>query len=310
MLTNRRALTTDGLEALGRLGLPWTLDEWTLSGEEELLRNSLVAFVPVNAQPFSIAKSLNRAVSALTAGTQVLSVGYPLYQPLHAFIYRDTSTLLGDIESACLRLRRDTLPALADRFAEWADPRQEATRLATFLDGEIARRATALAVAKPNPGGVAVLHGFRSGVDVHQLAQLHRHMSVSSPFCSENPNYDVRFVGGVDGIAAELEDRSLPRLRPDLAPLLQPATSRNGRAVHSLPLGNLFPGPAATLARAWTGRKSRLAVMASYEPAVAAQMEIMDAMFPGVEVLLSEAEAPYGMGASAFVRKRFPGSAA
>jgi len=113
LLTNLRALTADGLEALARLPVPWVMDEWSLAGEEELLRESLVAFIPVNAQPFSIAKSLNRAVSALSIGTQVLSAGYPLYEPLGEFVYRDPAALLEDFHRGTLRLREETLPRSA-----------------------------------------------------------------------------------------------------------------------------------------------------------------------------------------------------
>ena len=66
---------------------------------------SFACFLPVNAQPFSAAKSLNRAVTALAAGCQILSVGYPLYAPFDSLIYRDAETLASDSrrgKSACL----------------------------------------------------------------------------------------------------------------------------------------------------------------------------------------------------------------
>jgi hypothetical protein len=78
ILTNKRALTNDTLVMLRHLPIEAGVEEWNEARETELLSESFACFLPVNAQNFSIVKSLNRAVTALCAGTQVLSVGYPL----------------------------------------------------------------------------------------------------------------------------------------------------------------------------------------------------------------------------------------
>ena len=304
LLTNRRALTVEGLEALGRLPVPWSIDEWTLSGEESLLRDSLIAFIPVTAQPFSIAKSLNRAISALAAGTQVLSPAYPLYQAMHGFIYNDAPTLLTDLRHWRLRLRRETLPSLADRFAEWADPAIEAERLIRFLNSERRRKRSRPALGPQEVRPLGVLHGLRSGADVHQLAQRQRHLSIGSPFSNEKLNYDCRFVRGArpGNVEAELEERTLPLLRPDLLALLQAAVSRNGRTVKRLPLEQVLPDMAGDLARGFSGTRSPVADYAIYDCVMVAAFKIASAMFPGIELLVSEAEAPYGAAVSEFAR--------
>jgi len=304
LLTNRRALTVDGLEALARLPVEWTIDEWSLAGEESLLRDSLVAFIPVTAQPFSIAKSLNRAISALAAGTQVLSPAYPLYQAMHGFIYHDAPSLLTDLGHWRMRLRRDTLPALADRFAEWADPAIEAQRMVRFLQGELRRKGPGAGRGGPEAIPLGVIHGMRSGADVHQLAQRHRHLSIGSPFSNEKLNYDLRFVrgSGPGHVAAELEERTLRLLRPDLLGILQPAVSRNGRAVKRLSLDEIFPDRVGEVARGIYGTRSPVADYAIYDSVMAAALEIATALFAGIELLVSEAEAPYGAAASALAR--------
>ena len=68
ILTNRRALTADGLSLITQLPIKARVEEWTESAERDLLRDALVTFLPVNARGFSAAKSLNRAVTALSAG--------------------------------------------------------------------------------------------------------------------------------------------------------------------------------------------------------------------------------------------------
>jgi hypothetical protein len=316
MLTNRRAMGADGLEALGRLSVPWTLDEWSLAGEQDLLRGSLVAFIPVNAQAFSAAKSLNRAVSALSSATQVLSAGYPLYEPLADFLYRRPADLLADIRSRQLRMRRETMPALAARFAEWADPAGEAQRLAAFLaailEAEPAYEAAAAASADAasDEMGMGIVHGARSGADVHQLAQRHGYLSIGSPYAHESLHYDVRLWAGTDEcpFAVEMEERALSRLREDLRPLLQQGPPRKGRAIWLLPLAEAFPAQAEVLARAVASRKSRLGGYATYAAAMAAMFELVEAMYPGIQLLLSESEAPHGAAIGA-VRAHAPARA-
>ena len=82
VLTNSRALSADGLALLRAIPLPVTIEEWSEAAEIEVLGASDVAFLPVSGQSFSRAKSLNRAVTALCAGCQVLNAGYPLYAEL------------------------------------------------------------------------------------------------------------------------------------------------------------------------------------------------------------------------------------
>lgn len=296
LLTNMRALTVDGLEALARVPVPWVIDEWSLAGEEDLLRESLVAFIPVNAQPFSIAKSLNRAVSALSVGTQVLSAGYPLYEPLGEFVYRDPADLLADLAAGSLRLRQETVPRLLELFRDWADPDEEARRLAQFLDD--VRDGNVKPAAMPGKDGfLGIVHGLRSGADVHQLAQRHKHLSVGTPFSHDALNYDVRFVGGTPDLppSVELEDRVLARFDPLLRDRLVPAKSRAGRPVMLLDLAELMPSAARHLGLAAASRTSRLASVAAYDAAMAAVFDVLERIFPGVEVWLSESEAPFGL---------------
>ena len=113
VLTNRRALTADILTRLARIGVATRIEIWSEAREAELLGATTLAFLPVNAQRFSTTKSLNRAVTALTAGAQVLSVGFPLYADLDPFLYRDGDAFLADLEAARLRLRAATLPSAA-----------------------------------------------------------------------------------------------------------------------------------------------------------------------------------------------------
>ncbi|HEX2869667.1 MAG TPA: hypothetical protein VHP33_00395, partial [Polyangiaceae bacterium] len=152
ILTSRSAVTADALAALGRLALPFELDEWTQQREAALLERCAACFLPVNAQSFSVVKSLNRAVTALTAGTQVLSAGYPLYESLGEFIYRDAGQLLADLERRRPLLRAETLEPFAQLMESNASPTAEAHKLSAFLQKSLRRPTTQM----PD---LAVVHG-------------------------------------------------------------------------------------------------------------------------------------------------------
>lgn len=191
ILTNRRALTPDVLEAIGQLPIPFAIDEWSEAAEAALLAESDVAFLPVNGQPFSVAKSLNRAVTALCAGAQVLSAGYPLYAPLDPFIYRDPAELVADVLRGTTRLRPDTAGACVRLIAELADPDQEATRLAAFLAG-----FAPAAPASPHGADAArprwgVVYGNESSPLVHKIARRLGAISIGTPFADADRDYDV-----------------------------------------------------------------------------------------------------------------------
>jgi hypothetical protein len=194
ILTNRRALTPAALAAVRQLATPYRIDEWTEEGERELLARSLLGFLPVNSQPFSIAKSLNRAVSALASGTQVLSPGFPLYAALSPFIYRDSRQFVDDLQSGDLALREATVPQLLQKLSQVADAGKEASGLAGFLQ-HLRRPIASPAVAKR----IAVIHGKDTLGDIHKLAQKLGAYSVASPFAGASLNYDIRFDPQADG---------------------------------------------------------------------------------------------------------------
>ena len=108
---------------LRRLAVPYSVEEWSEERERLLLSRALVSFLPVNAQNFSVVKSLNRAVSALCAGCQVLSSGYPLYESLAPFVYRDPDRLLEIFAGARCRYARNCscidAPVSRGRIPSW-----------------------------------------------------------------------------------------------------------------------------------------------------------------------------------------------
>lgn len=213
ILTNNRAITPDSLSALRRLAIPYTIDEWTIEREDKLLAESFACYLPVNAQSFSIVKSLNRAVTALTAGVQVISSGYPLYKSLSPFIYNEPETLLADIESDQLALREDTLPGLEKLLYEMANPAAEADKLVEFLGARLSKTVnnrSSRPTVQTHP--VAIIHGKDTSQDVQQFARQIGALTVKSPFCTKELDYDIRFE--YKNESREMEVYVSPRVVP------------------------------------------------------------------------------------------------
>lgn len=194
ILTNKRALDQSGLAMIAQLPLPAKIDLWTSQREAQLLMHTDVCFLPVNAQPFSVSKSMNRALTALSAGCQVLSVGYPLYESLDELIYRDPSSLLADWRRGEPRLRASSIAILEAKIEQLASAHQEAANLATFLESRWKTR-----ISGTSSGPIALLHGFTTTQAAHAAVKAGGGLSIATPFCSQELDFDgiVRLpVGG------------------------------------------------------------------------------------------------------------------
>lgn len=202
ILTNQRAMTADNLASIRRLATPYTIKEWTAEREANLLDCSLVSFIPVNAQSFSRVKSLNRAITALTAGTQVLSSGYPLYRPLDQFIYRCPRQLVTNLKQGELAMRPATVDAFLDQIRQLADIETEIKKLTDFFAGlnPVQRSAQSDVI-------FAVIHGKETLGEVHKFAQKKNMLSVASPLCKLKLNFDVHFqynqMGGLEVLVSQ-----------------------------------------------------------------------------------------------------------
>jgi hypothetical protein len=205
ILTNKRALSADGLSLLAQLPVASRVEEWTETGERELLRDALVAFLPVNAGAFSVAKSLNRAVTALSSGCQVLSVGYPLYEPMGELIYRRASELLADLLAGSLRFSAPAMVEYRRLLDRLASAETEARRLAAFL-----------AELKPKAGTrrqpLRLVHGQTTRIEAHGMIRAVKGLSVASPYCSAVLDFDVLFRGAFPGLEMLVSRKTASRL--------------------------------------------------------------------------------------------------
>ncbi len=286
ILTNRRAVTADALAALHRLALPFELDEWSEQREATLLERCTACFLPVNAQSFSVVKSLNRAVTALTAGTQVLSAGYPLYESLGEFIYRDAGQLLADLEDRRPLLREETLESFAHLMESHASPTAEAYKLSAFLQKPSQRPTTQMFVA--------VVHGPYSTRDAHLFVQNMGGLSVASPFATQQLPYDLRFILRPNGPGIDLLIASDKRrlLAPKFAAHLVPDSNFLDAPYHRLDLAQL--GGDAD----WDTTLGRLRNPAAISAVLGDGMAFVERalllLFPGITCVRSLARRPAG----------------
>lgn len=210
LLTNRRALTAEGLALIQSLPIPADVREWSEAAEAALLEEAFAVFLPVSARPFSIAKSLNRAVTALTAGCQVLSLGYPLYASLGPMIYRSVSELVRDVGKNSMRLSAGTAGDWGPMLDALASSEEEARALIAFLSH------------LPSPRGkgrqIALVHGRATHPDAHCMAQGANGLSIASPYCTAVLDFDIVFRGSDDGLRMLVSRRVMNRLLPGSRP--------------------------------------------------------------------------------------------
>lgn len=190
IVTNRRAFEGGGAATLRNLSVDFEVVEWTEEVETQALERATLAILPVNGQSFSRAKSLNRAVTALNGGCQVLSIGYPLYDRLDDFIYRSVGELHSDLVSGRLRVRAETVDGLNRKLAEIANPVEAANLF--VAEARMARAATSRGGRGKAPI-ICLVNGRNSTIALHKSVSALKGLSVGTPFNKSAWNFPVRF---------------------------------------------------------------------------------------------------------------------
>ena len=278
IVTNRRAFEGAGAEMLRRLSVPFEIVEWSEEAERQALVDGVVAIIPVNGQAFSRAKSLNRAVTALDAGCQVLSIGYPLYDRLDPFIYRSTEQLIADIEAGTPRVSTRTAGPLGDRIASLADPVKAANAFVTEASlGMQAKRKAAT-------GPVCMIQGQRSSIALHKAVGAIGGLSVKTIFCKAGWNFPVRF----DSHGSEIVMRVTPQLADKFAlPLREGADLKQFGDFDFADVDHEALG-LRSLHFSAAEQTNPLLDLSLYQDVISFAEEGCRAAFPGADVLLSD----------------------
>ncbi|MBC2651535.1 hypothetical protein [Novosphingobium aerophilum] len=291
ILTNAHGLRANDLAALQQLPAPVKVEPWSEAREAEVLERAHVAFIPVNAQSFSVAKSLNRAWTALVAGCQVLSAGFPLYEALMPMIYRNVDALLTDLAEDQAKLRPQTIAQLAALNDAVGSAAQEAARLRDFLVSLAADRSLT------SGGLLALVHGASTSGAVHKFAQRHAALTIRSPFCPAELGYDIVFWGRHPGAPLHIlvgeRARTLAEQRGCY--VLVPAGRIAGRPVWSLP----DCPPVEELPGNWSGVPVAAQIVA-YPSVLRAIQQTLAALFGSIELVTAENSAwPFALHARA-----------
>lgn len=209
ILTNARALTAEGLALVHQVPVRTRIEEWSEARERELLAKVFACFLPVNAQGFSAAKSLNRAVTGLSSGCQVISVGYPLYEVLDDLIYRDAAAFLGDVAAGSMKHSAQHIERYRSAIQAIASPDSEAKALANFLEGLNRPRRNQDAM-------LALVHGHATNGAAHKSVRASGGLSVGTPYCASPLGFDVLFRRAGSDLVMLVSDRAAKRVAPAL----------------------------------------------------------------------------------------------
>jgi len=281
IISNMAGQPVDRYAMLSRLQIPYDIVEWSEAEETDLIARSHLCFLPVNGQNFSTVKSLNRAISALSGGSQILSGGFPLYKNLGNFVYRDATRFLHDLDIDRLALRSETVPALAYLLQEIGDPQVEAAALGRFL--------ACLLPTKREMEKTLVVHGRQTTGPVHKFAQRLGHLSVGTPFSPPGLNYDVLYRLRNGAAEVRLGPAGVEAL-PDA--WLDRLINISGERMQVIPLSEVMD-TSQLLLLLETGTKSRIRAWATYGPIMALISEANTRLFGNLPVVLSEMEAPF-----------------
>ncbi len=285
ILTNLRAMTADNLALLSRLATPYTIQEWTVEREKALLDRCVLSFLPVNSQSFSRVKSMNRAFTSLINGTQVLSVGYPLYSSLNNFIYRSSMHFLNDLDQMSLALRVSTVPEFCEYVEKFSNVGVEAQGLVEFLSGANNKQSFISQVRTKN---LAVIHGKDSNAEIHKFAQKKGMLSVASPFCTNKLNFDIRFEFLEDGnLLVLVSERKMNLVVTDLASLFKPHRHIVNTEYLALDAKKIFPDISVN-AVALFNLGTLASLTAAYSPIMNSLISLINILFPGYDCLVSE----------------------
>ena len=134
ILTNERALSSRNLIKISRLPVQTKLEIWSESKEIEYLKNTHLAFMPVSHQNFSIAKSSNRCLTALTYGCQILSNGFNLYNDFSPLIYTSTREFSSDFQNQDFKFNLNSMNILHQICKELYDCKTEVVSFIKFLE--------------------------------------------------------------------------------------------------------------------------------------------------------------------------------
>jgi hypothetical protein len=292
VLTNADALDVDGLRQLRNLPFSTEIEEWSAAAENASLDEALLTFLPVNYQSFSIAKSLNRAITALTHGAQVLTAGYPLYSALEDFIYDSSADFMADLQENSPKLRGETLSELDTTLAKLADPALEASRLLTFLTGLPTGSAKLPVEKRPLR---AIVHGAASTPAVHTLGRALGWLSLASPMSRQSLPFDAKIGFFDDSPTPELRltRKALARISEHWRHRAMPVSGKvePGDYSHILPLPDTAAAsPLTSLSRQTL--ESKAGRMVHYDAVMAATETVLQDVFGDMLMMRSEMEMP------------------
>jgi len=186
ILTNKRSLVVANLARISKFSIEYVIDEWSETKEAELLDRALFAFLPVSFQDFSKVKSLNRALTSLNKGVNIISAGYPLYSIFNDWIYYSSQDACNDIKNNNLKLNSSSHEKILEIASVISNGKLEAENLIHFLDSvditeDVKKKFIYISDKTPN-------------FEVHKIISKFGHISAASQFCKKKFNFDVKFT--------------------------------------------------------------------------------------------------------------------
>ncbi|NEO57259.1 MAG: glycosyltransferase family 4 protein [Okeania sp. SIO3B5] len=183
------------LEVMRSHSIPTYFQLWEPDSFEVLMSETHCVLIPTNNSPFVIAKTHNRASTALMSGCLVLVDDHPEYNKLLPYVYQNWSIFASDI----LNLKGEQIIGKLKKAQEFLisaySTEKFASQLATFLGNELVKsRENSNSNNSLDSNFLPVfLVGKNSGGPKIKLARMLNYLCVGSKLIRPTLNYDIEF---------------------------------------------------------------------------------------------------------------------
>jgi hypothetical protein len=200
--TNNNPEIVRVLEVMRSHSIPTSFQLWEVETFETLMSQTHCVLIPTNKTPFVMAKTHNRASTALMSGCLVLVDDHPEYNQLVPHVYQNWSSCSSDLLTLKKEQIIEKVKKAQDFLISFYSPDKLANQLAIFLRDQLIQNKKNLNDNKSSPSHlwpIFIVGKNSSGPEI-KLGRRLNYLCVGSKLLNPNLNYDLEFNINKDGL--------------------------------------------------------------------------------------------------------------
>jgi hypothetical protein len=193
--TNNNPEIVKVLEVMRSHSISTSFQLWEPDTFEILMSQTHCVLIPTNNTPFVMAKTHNRASTALMSGCLVLVDDHPEYNQLVPHVYKNWSTFASDLLTFNKEQIINKLKKAQDFLIDLYATEKSAKKLANFLRNELIKNTESINSNNSLESNLLPIFmaGKDSGGPEIKLARKLNYLCVGSKLINPNLNYNVQF---------------------------------------------------------------------------------------------------------------------